>query len=181
MEHGQLRRIGVFLLGVGFSLRGLRALIVVLGVALSACCATDPVERSAGPGQPGQHDACAVCGMFVAPYPAWVAQAIFEDGSTAFFDGGKDLFKYLLGRDRYLPDKRQMRIEAIYVTDYYELTPIEARSAYFVVGSDVHGPMGHELVPLASAAAAEEFQRDHGGARIVRFEEVTPELLRSLS
>jgi len=118
--------------------------------------------------------------MFVAPYPEWVAQIVFEDGSTAFFDGSKDLFRYLLARDRYLPDKRDVRPTAIYVTEYYELRPIEARKAYFVIGSDVRGPMGNELVPLASRQAAEEFERDHGGARIVRFEEVTREMLGAL-
>ena len=161
--------------------RSLRILVVLLCFGLAACGSTETVEQAQGPGNPGPQDACPVCGMFVAPYPAWVAQVAFDDGSMAFFDGGKDLFKYLLARDRYLPEKRQLQVEAIYLTDYYELEPIEARSAFFVIGSDVLGPMGHELVPLASMAAAEEFMRDHGGARIVRFEEVTPELLNSLS
>ena len=34
------------------------------------------------------------------------------------------------------------------------------------------GPMGHELIPLASRADAEEFLGDHQGRRILRFDEV---------
>ena len=36
--------------------------------------------------------------------------------------------------------------------------------------------MGHELVPLASEADAQEFLRDHAGKGILRFDAVTPEL-----
>ena len=161
--------------------RAIGVLLVALGVGLAVCCASGAGEQPAGPGKPGREDACPVCGMLVSPYPAWVAQVVFEDGSSAFFDGCKDMFKYLLARDRYLPEKRQATIAAVYVTDYYHLTPIEGRSAHFVMGSDVLGPMGHELVPLATLAAAKEFSGDHGGARIVRFEEVTPELLSGLN
>jgi nitrous oxide reductase accessory protein NosL len=57
---------------------------------------------------------------------------------------------------------------------------IEARQAYYVIGSDVLGPMGHELIPLENQADAEEFLHDHGGTRILRFKEVTLPLLLGL-
>ena len=43
-------------------------------------------------------------------------------------------------------------LATIAVTDYYAVEPIAARDAWYVVGSDVLGPMGHELVPLATEA-----------------------------
>jgi nitrous oxide reductase accessory protein NosL len=49
-----------------------------------------------------------------------------------------------------------------------------------VIGSDTLGPMGHELVPLASEAEAREFLKDHHGRRVLRFDEVTPALLEQL-
>ena len=49
-----------------------------------------------------------------------------------------------------------------------------------MIGSDVLGPMGHELVPLADAADAAEFVRDHRGKRVLRFGEVTRELTERL-
>ncbi len=149
---------------------------------LSAIAALAPsaAGEAARPRDPGDQDRCPVCGMFVAPYEAWIAQVVFEDASAVFFDGAKDLFKYLLARDRFLPERRDLEIAATFVTDYYELRPIAAGEAFFVVGSDVYGPMGPELVPHRSRAEAEEFLRDHGGERIVRFDEVTADLLHTL-
>ncbi len=71
---------------------------------------------------------------------------------------------------------RSEDIARIGVTEYYGLKRLDARQAWFVIGSDVLGPMGHELIPLASRADAEEFLRDHRGRRILRFEEVQREL-----
>ncbi len=68
----------------------------------------------------------------------------------------------------------------IAVTEYYGLHRINTYSAYFVVGSDVRGPMGHELIPLETLADAEEFLHDHRGSSILEFAEITPEWLRKL-
>jgi nitrous oxide reductase accessory protein NosL len=118
--------------------------------------------------------------MFVAKYPEWVATVLLSDGQAAHFDGAKDLFKYLLDLPRYAPGRRPEDIGAVGVTEYYGLTRIDARSAWYVIGSDVLGPMGHDLVPLASRDDAEEFARDHGGRRVLRFEEVDRALLEGL-
>jgi nitrous oxide reductase accessory protein NosL len=125
--------------------------------------------------QPGPRDLCPVCGMLVAKYPAWIASVTYRDGHSHFFDGAKDLFKYLLRLDRYAPGHRREDIAAVRVTEYYGLSRIDARSAHFVIGSDVLGPMGHEFVPLASAADAAEFLRDHKGKRVLRLSDVTAE------
>ena len=129
---------------------------------------------------PQLRDTCPVCGMLVARYPAWIATVVFGDGHAAHFDGAKDLFKYLFDLPRYAPDRTRGEISAIGVTEYYGLTRIDAREAWYVIGSDVLGPMGHELVPLATEADAEAFMEDHQGVRMLRFQEVTPELLQRL-
>jgi nitrous oxide reductase accessory protein NosL len=54
---------------------------------------------------------------------------------------------------------------------------IEAGRAFYVIGSDVMGPMGHELAPLATKADAEDFLKDHKGKRILSYGEVTPEIV----
>jgi nitrous oxide reductase accessory protein NosL len=118
--------------------------------------------------------------MFVTKYPEWVATVVYRDGSALHFDGAKDLFKYLFDLPRYARDRRAEDIDLIAVTEYYGLARIDARAAWFVVGSDVLGPMGHELVPLASAEDAEEFLADHRGRMILRFEDVTPRVIEGL-
>lgn len=129
---------------------------------------------------PGPKDRCPVCGMFVAKYPEWIAGVQFRDGARAVFDGAKDLFKAWLDPAQFLPARRREDVASLFVTDYYGLTQVDARQALFVVGSDVLGPMGRELVPFASRGGAEEFQRDHGGTSILRFDQVTAELVRGL-
>ncbi|MGB4876716.1 MAG: nitrous oxide reductase accessory protein NosL [Candidatus Competibacter sp.] len=129
---------------------------------------------------PGSKDTCPVCGMFVSRYPDWVATVLYKDGHVHHFDGAKDLFKYLLNLPKYAPDHTQADIAATGVTDYYGVKRLDARAAWYVIGSDVLGPMGHEPVPLATQADAEEFQRDHKGKRILRFDELTPPVLDNL-
>jgi nitrous oxide reductase accessory protein NosL len=129
---------------------------------------------------PSPKDTCPVCGMFVSLYPDWVATVLYQDGHAHHFDGAKDLFKYLTNMPKYAPGHTKADIAAMGVTDYYNVSRIDARTAWYVIGSDTLGPMGHELVPLATQAEAEEFQRDHQGKRIVRFDEVNPALLEPL-
>lgn len=124
-----------------------------------------------------QNDKCPVCGMFVAKYTHWLSQVVFNDGTYAVFDGPKDMFKYYLNLQKYASTKKSDNIVAVYVTEYYSTKLLDARKLYFVSGSDVYGPMGDELVPLSSEADAREFMRDHKGIRILKFQEVTNDLL----
>jgi len=143
---------------------------------LALClCGAGPV-----PEKPSPKDKCPVCGMFVAKYPDWVARVAYQDGAVAWFDGVKDLMKYYFRLDRYSPGRKVSDMATIRVTDYYSLSPIDGRTAWYVAGSDVYGPMGKELIPFANKAEAEEFLRDHRGVRILTFPEITPELLKSL-
>lgn len=144
-------------------------------IALAALLLAGP-----GPVKPEPKEKCPVCGMFVSKYPDWVAGIRFQDGSRALFDGVKDMMKLLLKVEDYGAVSRRTDVASLFVTDYYALAQIDARAAWFVVGSDVLGPMGHELVPFAREAEAREFLRDHRGKRVLRFDEVTPALLRAL-
>ena len=129
---------------------------------------------------PGSKDTCPVCGMFVAKYPEWIATVVYKDGHAYHFDGAKDLFKYLLELSRWAPGHKAEDVETIGVTEYYGLTRIGARDAWYVIGSDVLGPMGNELVPLATEDDAGEFSTDHGGRGLLRFDEVTLDRLKGL-
>ena len=129
---------------------------------------------------PAATDTCPVCGMFVAKYPEWIATVLYRDGHAHHFDGAKDMFKYLLELSRWAPGHDAEEIKAIGVTEYYSVQPIDARSAWYVVGSDVLGPMGHELIPLETEADAMEFLNDHEGRKILRFDGISLPLLKNL-
>jgi nitrous oxide reductase accessory protein NosL len=123
---------------------------------------------------------CTVCGMFVAKYPNWLAQIQSADlAQTRFFDGPKDMMAFYFNPEKYGGPSRE-GIKDIFVKDYYTLNWLPARAAFYVIGSDIYGPMGHELIPFASKEAAESFSKDHHGKEIITFEEITPELIESL-
>lgn len=119
---------------------------------------------------PSDKDRCAVCGMFVSPFPAWVAAIQFRDGSSQFFDGPKDMFVYFFNLNDYRPQAKTEDIAGIYVTEYYTTRMLPAEDVYFIVGSDVRGPMGDEMVPVQGRDNVETFKRDHGGTKIMRFD-----------
>ncbi len=139
-----------------------------------------PLAAAQSVPKPGAKDLCPVCGMLVSKYPNWIAVVTWKDGHVHFFDGAKDMFKFLMDLNKYAPGHRVEEIAGIYVTDFYNLERINAKKALFVVGSDVLGPMGRELVPLASQADAEDFLKDHKGKRILDFASIGKEVINTL-
>jgi len=129
---------------------------------------------------PGPRDKCPVCGMFVAKYTDWVVSLTFRDSTSVFFDGPKDLFTYYLNMKKYNPSRKVADVVSMAVKDYYDFKPVDAKKAFFVVGSDVYGPMGKEIIPFRKEADAREFMKDHKGKKIVGFGSVTPEILKTL-
>jgi copper chaperone NosL len=144
-------------------------------LSLSAAAAAPPATPA-----PVAKDKCPVCGMFVSKYPDWVTSVTYRYFPALFFDGVKDFFIYYHNMRKYTPERMQAGIAAITVKDYYTLKPADARQAYFVIGSDVYGPMGKELVPFEKANDAQAFSKDHKGKRILRFSDVTPAILKSM-
>lgn len=149
--------------------RSFRSVWPLLGLA-GLVWAGDPA-----PPAPSAKAKCPVCGMFVGKYPDWMGAVRFKDGTWSYFDGPKDLFNHLLR-----PGRSVAEAPTILVKDYYSLGFVDARSAVFVVGSTVTGPMGRELVPFAKEADARGFLKDHGGQRLLRFAEITPQVLKGL-
>ena len=121
------------------------------------------------PPAPDDKARCEVCGMFVAPFPHWIAALEMTDGQRFYFDGPKDLFKYYNDLGQYQPGATQSDV-ALFVTEYYTARLMSATEVFFVAGSDVLGPMGIELVPVAGREAAETFRIDHKGTGLMRFD-----------
>lgn len=110
-----------------------------------------------------KNEKCPICGMWVHKYPKWIAQ-IQTKKSHLSFDGVKDLMKYYFQHTK--------EATTIVVRDYYSQKPIDARKSFFVLGSDVYGPMGEELIPFAKYKEAQTFLMDHKAKKIVKFDEI---------
>ena len=108
---------------------------------------------------------CPICGMFPYKYPRWAVK--YVDGKKElYFDGVKDMFKY------YFKTQNNAKI---LVTDYYSQKAIDAKVAYYVIGSDVYGPMGDELIPFLNEEDAKTFSIDHRAKKILNFKNITKE------
>ena len=114
---------------------------------------------------------CPICGMYVYKYPKWTTQ-IFYDENHFSFDGVKDMMKY------YFNNKEG--IVKILVRDYYTQKVINARDAFYVIGSDVYGPMGNELISFSDEESAKVFYLDHRAQKVLHFQEISDELVDSL-
>lgn len=118
-----------------------------------------------------KEEKCPVCGMLLYKYPRWISRIVYKEKQLSF-DGVKDMMKYYF--------KHKENIKEILVQEYYSQNTINAREAYFVLGSDVYGPMGHELIAFKSMKSAKRFSLDHRGERILKFSEITPDIVYKL-
>lgn len=130
---------------------------VLLAALLMAC---------SGEGGDGEVQRCAQCGMRVDTAPRWMSGY-----DERHFDTPKCMFRWAA--------EQGADLEEAWVLDYYEGERLPAERAHFVIGSDVLGPMGDDLVPMPDAIKADLFVRDHGG-RVVTTRQINEALLRSL-
>jgi len=109
---------------------------------------------------------CPICGMFVYKYPRWATK--FDN---QFFDGAKDMMKY------YFQKYDKVKSKKMLVTDYYTQTAMDGKKAYYVIGSNVYGPMGNEFIPFRTLKEAKTFLNDHFGKKILRFNEINEDIV----
>jgi nitrous oxide reductase accessory protein NosL len=128
-----------------------------------------------------ENEKCPVCGMFVYKYPKWAAQIFYKHGNHEHhlsFDGVKDMMKFYFNNKKWgkYDYAKRKNITKILVTDYYKQYAIDARIAYFVIGSNIYGPMGNELIPFSTLQEAKNFKNDHKGTKILKFSEIKESL-----
>ena len=118
-----------------------------------------------------KEDKCPVCGMLLYKYPRWISRIEYNDKNVSF-DGVKDMMKYYF--------EHQNNIKNMLVQEYYTQKVINAKKAYYVIGSDIYGPMGNELIAFKDEASAKRFYLDHRGKKILKFDEITPKTVYKL-
>jgi len=155
------------LLSFPFDRPRLRLLILIVICALFMGCSgssgTDPRNVEA-------HKECPLCGMIPAKYPLFNCQIIFDDGTYEAFDSAAGLLVYL-----YFPDKTGFevkKVRKIYFKDYLEQKWLDADKTWFVLGSEILGPMGIEFLPVSSEKLAMELKTKEQGAAIIPFNKV---------
>ncbi len=115
---------------------------------------------------------CRSCGMKIDPSSAWRTELVGPNGApVAGFDTPRCAFQaWRSGK---------VAATAIRVPEYYDRRPRDGAELRFVVGGDVLGPMGPDLVPV-EPSKADKFIQDHGAEKALRVEEVTADVLSAL-
>jgi copper chaperone NosL len=116
------------------------------------------------------------CGMTLVEHPGPKGQILLRGSDQpVWFSSARDAIAFtLLGEEA-------KAIRAIYVSDMAKAPDwddpgatnwVEARRAWFVVGSDRRGGMGaEEAVPFSDRAVADRFAAEHGG-RVMRLADI---------
>lgn len=161
------------------------ALLASLAVALTLASCNDSKKAEAPP-PPQELTAAAIghyCGMNVLEHPGPKGQILLaSQKDPVWFSSARDTISFTM-----LPEEPK-DIRAIYVSDMAKAASwekpgasnwIDAKQAFFVIGSRARGGMGaEEAVPFSSRSAAEKFASDNGG-RITTFVDVPREYILS--
>jgi copper chaperone NosL len=161
---------------------GLLSGLLLLALLLAGCDQQQQagVSRSPVPFHAG--DECHVCGMLITRFPGPKGEAyVYHEQRALKFCSTRDLFAWLLQ-----PETTAV-VEAIYVHDMANTDwnhpddrhLIDARTAWYVVGSTRRGAMGPTLASFAKRADAEAFARQYGG-RVLPFESITLPVLEAM-
>jgi nitrous oxide reductase accessory protein NosL len=125
-------------------------------------------------------DRCPVCAMFPARRPQTAAAMTLKSGETFYFCGNGCLLRTWLRPAVYL-GRSQAEIDRLVVRDYFSGQPIDGRTATWVAGSDVVGPMGPAIIALGDSGQLAVFKSRHGGETVFTFDQVDDDLWKLIS
>jgi nitrous oxide reductase accessory protein NosL len=120
-------------------------------------------------------DRCLVCNMFPARYPRHNCQMITLKKEKHHFCSTQCLFEFLSNTRKYA--KADVKPFRIWVKDYPSGAWIGGKTAYYVVGSGIHGPMGPEAIVFNMKKAAADAARKEGG-KVLTFAQVTIDAIK---
>jgi copper chaperone NosL len=119
-----------------------------------------------------EREGCSVCGMYLDLYAHTRFAMTLDDGSSRFACGLACAAKII--------NENKAHIKEIKVANFLTGDLIDARSAFFLEGSDVPGVMSNtSRIAFPSQNIAQHFRKKHGG-RIVTFDEAVRDQLKEL-
>ncbi|WP_043531354.1 nitrous oxide reductase accessory protein NosL [Litchfieldella xinjiangensis] len=161
--------------------RLLPALLVSLSLLGGCSGASEPAALAAA--EPiADGEVCHVCGMVIEAFPGPKGQVFLErQGTPRKFCSTLDMFVFLR------QPENETQLSHAYVHDVGKTTwasPddeafILASEAWYVVGHDRRGGMGHTLASFGEHEQAEAFRDSHGG-NVLAYEEIDLALLGEL-
>ncbi|XKH60447.1 nitrous oxide reductase accessory protein NosL [Halomonas sediminis] len=154
-------------------------LFSLLALLLLAGCSEPEPDTLAEPVPLESGDSCHVCGMLISEHPGPKGEAFVQGQQTPLkFCSTMELFVFLQ------QPENETRLSHAYVHDI-GVTPWTApeddaftlaSEAWYVIGHERRGSMGHTLASFAEHAAAEAFRKTYGG-EVVAYGDIDLELL----
>jgi copper chaperone NosL len=162
---------------------GLYLAIGLLAASVGGCHDSNEARPLPVPVEPTEASVSHFCGMLLVEHPGPKGEVFLEGRKEpVWFSSVGETVAYTM-----LPEE-PAAVVAIYVNDMGRAknwaqpergTWVEARNAWFVLGSDLNEAAGmsdteREPIPFSEKPAAMDFVKQHGG-RIVRFSEIRQE------
>ncbi|WP_313081083.1 nitrous oxide reductase accessory protein NosL [Pulveribacter sp.] len=159
---------------------GLAALAALSATGLLAACGDQGAgsQQALSPLEIDRGTSCELDGMLLADYPGPKAQVVFAgQGKPSFFCDTVEFFNTMLAGE-------QVRaVSAAWVQDMGQAKweePqghwIDAKGAFYVLGSKRHGSMGPTIASFAQEADATKFAGEYGG-KVMRYGDVKPDMV----
>lgn len=144
-------------------------------ILMSAACARQAI--SVAPEEVTTSTACSMDGMMLTDFPGPKGQIHYANGKPDFFCDTIEMFSI------YLQPEQKRPITAIYTQDMgatdWEKPQghwIDAKQAYYVLGSKKTGSMGPTLAAFAHQQDADKFAAQFGG-KVLRFDQITLQMV----
>ena len=149
----------------------------LLVLMLSGCGQGSGEGVASGPRDITPSTSCSLDGMLLADYPGPKAQIHYANRAEPdWFCDTVEMFNV------YLNPEQVRAVRIMYVQDMGKAdwdNPlgqwIDARQAFYVVGSKRHGSMGPTIASFAQRADAEKFAAEHGG-KVYPFADITADM-----
>ncbi|MCT7515089.1 nitrous oxide reductase accessory protein NosL [Aliarcobacter cryaerophilus] len=122
-------------------------------------------------------EVCPIKNVDIDKHKDWAGYLELKDGSIIALSSPKYTFAYML-----IEQKRvgQDSVKSVYVTDYKNKKLINAKTAYYVFGSNIMSVGGDDLIPFALESDAKEFFQGNKGKQIYRFDRMTENFINYL-
>lgn len=122
-------------------------------------------------------EVCPIKNVDIDKHKDWAGYVELKDGSIVALSSSKYTFAYML-----IVQKRegQDSVKNIYVTDYKSKKLIDAKTAYYVFGSNIMSVGGDDLIPFSLENDAKEFFQGNKGKQIYRFDRMTENFINYL-
>lgn len=152
--------------------------LAALTATLLAACGQSANNAAVAPQDFDRNTSCVLDGMLLADYPGPKAQ-IFYAGQDApdYFCDTVEMFNL------YLKPEQVRNVRGLFVQDMGKAaweSPrghwIDAKTAYYVLGSKLEGSMGPTIASFALEQDAVKFAAEYGG-KVHRFAEITPDMV----